>query len=131
LRLSTHELVGKSTERGPGERRRDVEPERMQVARNEPIERAGFIDAPVIGPPNIASSPTVPPIAIAAASPTARVSVATLMITNIKKKVRISSHRNACPCEPDGSVPPTLAWSPSDARRSAAAAMAPATWASQ
>ena len=51
-----------------------------------PIERAGFIDAPEIGPPNIASSPTVPPIAIAAASPTARVSVATAMITNIRKK---------------------------------------------
>jgi hypothetical protein len=36
----------------------------------------GFIDAPEIGPSNIASSPIVPPIAIAAASPTARVSVA-------------------------------------------------------
>src|SRR3954462_12057340 len=34
-----------------------------------PSERAGFIDAPEIGPPNIASRPTVPPIAIAAASP--------------------------------------------------------------
>ena len=42
-----------------------------------PSERAGFIEAPVIGPPNIASRPTVPPTAIAAASPTARVSVAT------------------------------------------------------
>ena len=40
-----------------------------------PSERIGFIDAPEIGPPNIASSPIVPPIAIAAASPTARVSV--------------------------------------------------------
>ena len=40
----------------------------------------------MIGPPNIASRPTVPPIAIAAASPTARVSVATAMITNIRKK---------------------------------------------
>ena len=56
----------------------------------------------MIGPPNIASSPTVPPIAIAAASPTARVSVATAMITNIRKKVSSTSHRNAWPCEPDG-----------------------------
>jgi hypothetical protein len=31
-----------------------------------PSERAGFIDAPEIGPPNIASSAIVPPIAIAA-----------------------------------------------------------------
>ena len=54
----------------------------------------------MIGPPNIASSPTVPPIAIAAASPTARVSVATAMITNIRKAVRTSSQRNDCPCEP-------------------------------
>ena len=40
-----------------------------------PRERAGLIDAPEIGP-DIASRPTVPPIASAAASPTARVSVA-------------------------------------------------------
>ena len=63
-----------------------------------PIERAGFIDAPEIGPPNNASSPTVAPIAIAAASPTARVSVATAMITNIKKNVSMSSHRKLCAC---------------------------------
>ncbi len=30
-------------------------------------ERAGFIEAPVTGPPTIASRPTVPPTAIAAA----------------------------------------------------------------
>ena len=42
------------------------------------------MDAPVTGPPNRASRPTVPPIAIAAAAPTARVSVATAMITNIR-----------------------------------------------
>ena len=41
----------------------------------------------MIGPPNSASSPTVPPIAIAAAAPTARVSVATAMITNIRNAV--------------------------------------------
>ena len=49
-----------------------------------PNERAGFIDAPVTPPPNSESSATVPPIAIAAAAPTARVSVATAMITNIR-----------------------------------------------
>lgn len=41
------------------------------------MERAGFIEAPLIGPPTNAPSATVPPIAIAAPWPTARVSVAT------------------------------------------------------
>ena len=48
----------------------------------------------------------MPPIAIAAASPTARVSVATAMITNIRKKVRTGSQRKPAPSEPDGSVAP-------------------------
>ena len=47
--------------------------------------------APVTGPPKSASSPTVPPMAMAAAAPTARVSVATAMITNIRKAVRTTS----------------------------------------
>jgi hypothetical protein len=70
--------------------------------------------------------PTVPPIAIAAPSPTARVSVATAMITSIRKKVRIVSQRNACPSEPEGSVAPTSATFPSEARRRSAAAIAAA-----
>ena len=96
-----------------------------------PSERAGFIDAPVMEPPNIASSPTVPPIAIAAASPTACVSVATAMITNIRKNVSTLSHRNACPSEPLGSVAPTCATFPSEPRSTSAAASAPASWAGQ
>ena len=67
----------------------------------------------------------MPPIAIAAASPTARVSVATAMITNIRKKLSTSSQRNDCACEPDGSVAPTWAMFPSEPRRIAAAASAP------
>ena len=63
----------------------------------------------------------MPPIAIAAASPTARVSVATAMITNIRKNVSTISQRNDCPCEPAGSVAPTCATLPSEPRRSAAA----------
>ena len=96
-----------------------------------PTERAGFIEAPEIGPPNIASRPTVPPIAIAAASPTARVSVATAMITNIRKKLSTSSQRNDCACEPLGSVAPTWATLPSEPRRTAAAASAPSSCAIQ
>ena len=95
------------------------------------MERAGLIEAPEIGPPNIASRPTVPPIAIAAASPTARVSVATAMITNISKKLITSSQTNDCPCEPDASVAPTWAMSPSEPRRTAAAASAPSNCALQ
>ena len=60
-----------------------------------PSDRAGFMEAPVTGPPNIASSPTAPPIAIAAASPTARVSVATAMITSTSMNVSTDSHANA------------------------------------
>ncbi len=61
------------------------------MTRAGPIERAGFIEAPVIGPPKRASRPITPPIAIAAPAPTARVSVATAMIVNIRKAVRIAS----------------------------------------
>lgn len=48
-----------------------------------PKERAGFMEAPVIGPPHRASRATVPPIARAASCPTALVSVATEVMTNI------------------------------------------------
>jgi hypothetical protein len=60
-------------------------------SRHRAQQRAGFIEAPVTGPPKSASRPTVPPIAIAAAAPTARVSVATAMITNIRKAVSTAS----------------------------------------
>ena len=96
-----------------------------------PIERAGFIEAPEIGPPNSAFSPTVPPIAIAAASPTARVSVATAMITNIRKKLSTSSQRNDWRWEPLGMVAPMCAMSPREPRRMAAAVKAPRIWAAQ
>ena len=59
----------------------------------------------------------MPPIAIAAASPTARVSVATARITNSRNAVSTSSQRNDCACEPEGSVAPTCAMFPSEARR--------------
>src|SRR3954452_21657523 len=58
-----------------------------------PNDRAGFIDAPVIGPPKSASRPTVPPIAIAAASPTARVSVLTAITTNMSANVSSAGAR--------------------------------------
>jgi hypothetical protein len=131
--LAAHELVGEAAKGSADEGSDDVEPERGRSPETSagPIDRIGFIEAPEIGPPNIASSPIVPPIAIAAASPTARVSVATAMITNIKKNVITSSHRNDCPCEPDGSVAPTWAMLPSEPRKIAAAVTAPTNCASQ
>ena len=73
----------------------------------------------------------MPPIAIAAASPTARVSVATASTTNIRKALITSSQTNDWPCDPAGSVVPTCATSPSEARSSAAAATAPTSCAHQ
>ena len=56
--------------------------------------RAGFIEAPVSGPKTIADIATQPPIATAANSPTARESVATAEITNIKMNVNANSMMN-------------------------------------
>ena len=92
--LTADELVGERAERGADDRTDEVDPEVVPgrpTTSAGPSERAGFIEAPVIGPPNSASRPTVPPIAIAAAAPTARVSVATAMITNIRNAVSTAS----------------------------------------
>ena len=95
-----------------------------------PNDRAGFIDAPVTGPPNRASSPMTPPIAIAAEAPTARVSVATAMITNMRKVVSTTSYRNACPAPTLGTVAPRFAGlSVQATHRTPAAALAPTSWA--
>jgi hypothetical protein len=56
-----------------------------------PKERAGFMEAPEIGPANIASNPTVAPMAKAAPCPAALLSAATAMITNMRKKVSRTS----------------------------------------
>jgi hypothetical protein len=56
-----------------------------------PHKRPGFIEALRMGPPNLASSRTAPPMAIAAACPRTRSSAATAMMTNMRKKVSIIS----------------------------------------
>src|SRR3954454_22240931 len=95
-----------------------------------PNERAGFIDAPVTGPPNSASSPTAPPMAIAAAAPTARVSVATATITNISTAVSTPSYRSAVADATWGTVAPSAAGLFGHAASSTnAAAAAPISWA--
>ena len=123
--LAPHELVDERTERRADDaarRGRSRATCRSPETTAGPSDRIGFIDAPEIGPPNIASRPIVPPIAIAAASPTARVSVATAMITNIRKAVMTSSQRNDCASEPDGSVAPTCGDVAERARAGSAAA---------
>jgi hypothetical protein len=92
-RLAPDELVGERAEGGSDVRCDDVEPEGVAVAetRADVVERIGFMEAPELGPPNMASSPTVPPTAIAAASPTARLSVATAVITNMRMTVMTGS----------------------------------------
>ena len=123
----SHGPGSERAERAPIGRCDEVDPERVQVPGDErgPSGAHGFIEAPEIGPPNRASRPIVPPTAIAAASPTARVSVATAMITNIRNAVSTISQRNDCASDPDGRVAPTSAMFPSEPRRTARPRRAP------
>jgi hypothetical protein len=87
------ELVGERAGGGADDRSGEVDPEVGPGAGDErgANERAGFIEAPVTGPPNSASRPITPPIAVVIAAPAAPVWVATAMITNIRNAVRIAS----------------------------------------
>lgn len=69
-------------------------------------ERAGFIDAPQIGPANIASKPMIEPMAIPAVIPFSFAPVETFIITNIKKNVRMISRIKDCKSVPAGKVVP-------------------------
>ena len=86
--------------------------------------RAGFIEAPVSGPANSAHKATVPPIAGPAVGPSARLSVATAVITNMSRKVMINSINNAATVETLGVVEPSEATGPTIALNAAAAATA-------
>jgi hypothetical protein len=59
-------------------------------------ERAGFIEAPEIGPANIASNPTTAPIEIPANAALCLVPFATHSMTSIKIQVRMISKTNDC-----------------------------------
>lgn len=72
-----------------------------------PKERAGFIDAPLIGPANNASSATTAPMATPANRPFSLEPDETLSMTNIKMNVRIPSSISDCNAEPAGMVPPS------------------------
>ena len=92
------------------------------------MERAGFIDAPQIGPANIASSSTNEPIAIPAMTPFSFEPVETLMITSMRKKVRMSSRKNDCVAEPEGIVAPRVKWPGNNAFKVPLANNAPINW---
>ena len=66
------------------------------------------MDAPDIGPAKMASSPTVAPMAMAAAWPTTRTSVATAMMTNIRMNESTPSSASDWTSLPDGSVAPIV-----------------------
>jgi len=97
-------------------------------ARAGPRDRAGFMLAPETPPPTRMSNNTTPPIAMAAAAPTARVSVATAMITNINCALSTHSTTSAEPGEmPIVLAPRFPARSGHTASRRRAASTAPAS----
>ena len=71
-------------------------------------ERTGFMDAPQTGPANMASSPTVPPMAMAAVIPFSLDPVETLNMTITRMAVRINSITNDCIKLPEGIVFPIV-----------------------
>src|SRR5439155_5493285 len=89
-------------------------------------DRAGFIEAPQIGPANIASSPITEPTAIPAVIPFSLAPVETFRITNIRIALRINSSTNDCVADPAGSVAPNVASLGKRSRRTPLAANAPA-----
>jgi hypothetical protein len=132
--LTAHELVGEGPKRCPDERAREIDPEVLPLARDESRanDRAGFIDAPVSGPPNRASSAIVAPIAIAAGAPAALVSVGTPMITSISNALMTASTMAARPTAIVGTVAPRSAGFPGQmSQRRRAAAVAPASCAAR
>ena len=61
-----------------------------------PSDLAGFIEAPVNGPPTNEQTQTIPPIESPAIGLDALLSVATLIIVSIKNIVIINSKMNPC-----------------------------------
>jgi len=84
------------------------------------------MDAPQIGPANIASSPITAPTAIPAVMPFSAAPVETPRITNMRMAVRINSSTNDCRTDPAGNVAPSVAFFGKRNRRMPLAANAPA-----
>jgi hypothetical protein len=84
------------------------------------------MDAPEIGPANIASSATVAPMAIPAVIPFSFEPLETARITSFRIAVRIYSRTYDCPAEPAGMVAPSVALLGNSAYTVSDAANAPA-----
>ena len=70
-------------------------------------ERAGFMEAPQIGPANIASNAMTAPTAMPAVMPFSFAPVETFKIVSIRKNVKTISRMNDCKSEPAGNVAPS------------------------
>jgi hypothetical protein len=92
-------------------------------------ERAGFMDAPQIGPANMASSAITAPMAIPAVIPFSFAPVETFKITNIKRNVRINSKIKDCMSVPAGNVVHSVACAGKRKRNIQLAVNAPKHWA--
>ena len=71
-------------------------------------DRAGFMDAPQIGPANIASRPTTDATAMPAVIPFSFAPELTAMITNMRKNVSMVSSTKDCIWLPAGIVSPSV-----------------------
>src|SRR5262245_43371289 len=91
-------------------------------------ERAGFIDAPEIGPANSASRAITDPTATPAKTPFSFEPVETLRITNISRKVRTASSTKDCMSLPAGRVAPSVAFVGNMHHKVRLARTAPAHW---
>ena len=89
------------------------------------IDLAGFIDAPQIGPANIASSPITDPMAIPAVIPFSLAPVDTLRMTSMRMKVSTISRMKLWLALPAGRVAPSVSSAGKSARKSPLEAKAP------
>ena len=83
------------------------------------------IEAPEIGPANMASRATTAPIAIPAVTPFSLAPSDTRRIVSINIAVRITSSRKLCPSLPAGTVAPRVSLSGNNTRRTALAKTPP------
>lgn len=79
-----------------------------KVTNAGPMDLAGFIDAPETGPPKRAHIKTVKPMASPAVIPCSLDPVATLIMTNIRVKLKMNSIIKDCTKLPFGKVSPRV-----------------------
>src|SRR5688500_11555442 len=92
------------------------------------MDRAGFIDAPQIGPANMASKAITPPTATPATIPFSFDPHDTARTTNIRMAESTSSNTKDRDVGPFGSVVPNVACAGNMSRNRTLAANAPINW---